>query len=52
MCGQNPELRARMIRELAEEFRNWLRRWRQRYLVTGGLSPQRIRSRVKPTSPV
>ncbi len=43
MCDQiNPELRNRMIREMAEEFRKWLREWRRRNTVTGDLGLQRF----------
>ena len=38
MCGQiNPELRERMIREMADEIRKWFRDWRRRNAVTGEL---------------
>jgi hypothetical protein len=37
MCMQtNPELRARMIRETAEEIRKWLRGWLQDIIGAGG----------------
>ena len=35
MCSRvNPELRARMSREMVEEIRNWFREWRRRNAVT------------------
>ena len=35
MCSRvNPELRTRMYREMAEEFRKWFREWRRRNAVT------------------
>ena len=36
MCRHiNPELRKRMIREMAEEIRKWFRDWRRRITVSG-----------------
>ncbi len=41
MCDQiNPELRKRMILEMADEIRRWFREWRQRNTVTGDLGLQ------------
>ncbi len=41
MCDQfNPELRTRMIREMAEEIRKWFREWRRRNTVTSDLGLQ------------
>ncbi len=42
MCDQiNPELRTRMIREMAEEVRQRFREWRRRNTVTSDLGLQR-----------
>ena len=46
MCDQiNPELRKRMIREMADEIRKWFRKWRRRITATSDLGLQRTRSR-------
>ncbi len=42
MCRRiDPELQKQFIREVAEEFRRWFRKWRRRITATGGLSLQR-----------
>ncbi len=42
MCRRiDPELQKQFIREVAEEFRRWFRKWRLRITATGGLSLQR-----------
>ena len=43
MCDQiNPELRKRMILEMAEEIRKWFREWRRRNTVTGDADLQQV----------
>ncbi len=53
MCRHiNPELRKRMIRELAEEIRKWFREWRRRNTVTGDLGLQGTGAKSTDSLPV